>query len=249
MEKTRVLAWFSCGVTSAVACKLAVEKYKKSNLELRVIFCDTKSEHDDNYRFMADVEKWINWPIEKLSSDKYEDTFDVYRKTRYLVGVHGARCTTELKKNIRFKIEQPFTDIHIFGFCADEQKRVDRFVINNPETFIEPILIDNGFSKQDCFDLLENDIKIPITYNMGFHNANCLKYGCVKGGKGYWNHIRKIFPVVFDNMASMEREIGHAINRQTRKGTTKPIYLDELDPQSGNYKTEKYFDCGVLCTR
>jgi len=47
----RVLGWVSGGVASAVACKLALEKYGDS---VELVFCDTGIEHPDTYRFMDD---------------------------------------------------------------------------------------------------------------------------------------------------------------------------------------------------
>lgn len=44
----KILCWFSCGITSAVACKLAIDKYGKENCELIYIEIDTA--HNDNQR-------------------------------------------------------------------------------------------------------------------------------------------------------------------------------------------------------
>jgi hypothetical protein len=53
----RRLVWFSCGAASAVAAKLAVEKYEDA---CEVVYCDTMAtEHPDNQRFFNDVERWI----------------------------------------------------------------------------------------------------------------------------------------------------------------------------------------------
>jgi hypothetical protein len=60
---------------------------------------------------------------------------------------------------------------------------------------------------------------------------------------GYWNHIRKDFPEQFIKMAQVEREIGHAIN----KDKNGPVYLDELDPNRGNFKRDVPKDCGFTC--
>jgi len=49
------IGWFSCGVTSAVACKLAVDKYGKDNVELYYMVID--SAHQDNERFIEECEK------------------------------------------------------------------------------------------------------------------------------------------------------------------------------------------------
>ena len=89
-----VLAWFSCGITSAVACKLAIEQNK--NVELYYI--GIKSAHSDNDRFIRECEKWYGKKINYISSKKYFDQFDVIEKTGYVNGPGGAGCTKHLKK-------------------------------------------------------------------------------------------------------------------------------------------------------
>ena len=102
----RKLVWFSCGAASAVAAKLATEKYT----DCEVLYCDTLAyEHPDNVRFIKDVEQWINQPVIILKSDEYKDIYDVFEQTGWLVGVSGARCTTELKKNVRKNTNAPVT--------------------------------------------------------------------------------------------------------------------------------------------
>ena len=108
----RVLVWFSCGAASACAAKLTLEQYP----DAEILYCDTLAyEHPDNRRFIADVEKWIGKEIKILKSEKYQDIFDVFDKTGWLVGVSGARCTQELKRNVR-KQYQGVGDVHVFGF-------------------------------------------------------------------------------------------------------------------------------------
>jgi hypothetical protein len=64
----RILVWFSCGAASAVAAKMAVDKYP----DCEVLYCDTLAyEHPDNMRFLKDVEKWIGKEIKLLKSTKY----------------------------------------------------------------------------------------------------------------------------------------------------------------------------------
>jgi hypothetical protein len=90
------IAWFSCGVTSAVACKIALEQYGKDNVELYYMVID--SAHPDNERFIQDCERWLDKKVNRVRSEKYVDQFDVIEKTKYINGPSGARCTLELKK-------------------------------------------------------------------------------------------------------------------------------------------------------
>ena len=74
-------------------------------------------------------------------------------------------------------------------------------------------------------------------YDLGYSNNNCV--GCVKGGAGYWNKIRKDFPEVFKARAEMEREIGHSI--------LKDCFLDELPEDKGKMSAEVMEECSILC--
>lgn len=229
----RTLVWFSCGVTSAVAAKLTIAEWP----DVEVIYCDLlDNEHPDNIRFLYDVQNWIGKEIKLLKSDKYTDIFDVFDKTGWLVGPSGARCTTELKRNVREAYQWP-GDIHVFGFGADEQSRIDRFEENNPELYLLWPLRYAGLNKQDCIDMLQSaGIELPTMYKLGYKNNNCL--GCVKGKKGYWNKIRIDFPPVFTRMSKQERKMGVKI---------LDVYLDELDPTAGRYETEYEIECGPVC--
>jgi len=239
----RVLVWFSCGVASACAAKLAADKYGD---ELEILYCDTlKYEHPDNVRFMRDVEQWLQRPIKILRSKDYADIFDVFDKTGWLVGVAGARCTTELKKNVRKAYQNP-EDEHIFGLTADEPKRIADFEAENPDIWLEWNLRDAGMAKRDCHRMMvAAGVKQPVMYAMGYKNNNCI--GCVKGQSGYWNKIRVDFPEAFARMAAQERKMGAAINKRYEGKTRILVYLDELPPDAGRYEVEPDIECGPQC--
>lgn len=204
--RTPAIAWFSCGVTSAIATKLACSLYSN----LRVIFIKTGSEEQDSLRFLADCEKWFKHPIEIHQSQKYEDHFAVIRDRKYINGPAGAPCTLELKKKVRWQIEDAaeIWQAQIFGFDAGERKRAIRFAEQNPKAKAVFPLIDRGLTKEDCMSLLRRaKIDLPNMYRLGFHNNNCI--GCVKGGKGYWNLIRKHYPETFKKMMEIEQDLGH----------------------------------------
>lgn len=109
-----------------------------------------------------------------LKNEKYEDIWDVFEKTRFLVGPMGARCTTELKKELRNRFQNADTDIQVFGYDAGELKRACDFRKRNFEIILETPLIDQGVTKADCLALLkEVGIEIPVMYKLGFRNNNC----------------------------------------------------------------------------
>ena len=252
MNIERVVVWFSAGVTSAIAAKLARDKFS-STLPVHLVNTDTGSEDDDNYRFMDDVAAWLSLPLEIIRSIKYADTFAVYDDAKFFKNQYGARCTVELKKIPRRKYENLETDLQVFGFDADERRRADDFQMNNPEINAYFPLIEAGISKGEARSiLLSAGIREPRTCSEGFNNANCLKRGCVKGGIGYWNHIRKVRPEVFWSMARKEREIGFAICAFEKivdgKRTKVPVFLDELPQGAGNYSAEPAIQCSLFCS-
>jgi 3'-phosphoadenosine 5'-phosphosulfate sulfotransferase (PAPS reductase)/FAD synthetase len=244
----RVICWWSAGVTSAIATYLAIKKYK-GKLPIKIIYCDTGSEHYDNERFLKDCESVYKIEIQKIKNPNFKDTWDVFKKTRYLAGISGARCTGELKKWVRKEIENPKEDIQVYGFDNSEEIRIERFIRNNPEVRLYLPLIENNLTKKDCLTYLVDtlNIKIPIMYKLGYKNNNCI--GCVKGGMGYWNKIRKDFPEVFSRMAKMERKLNVALCKTYAiDGKRKRVFLDELDPKLGRYENElKNMECGIVC--
>ena len=80
-----------------------------------------------------------------------------------------------------------------------------------------------------------------MMYRLGYRNNNCI--GCVKGGIGYWNKIRKDFPEHFKRMAKLERELNASVLRDNGES----LFLNELKPKRGNHVTEPAFECSLLC--
>lgn len=251
-----MLCWFSCGGPSAVAAKIAIERFSESH-EVLVVCCDTRpSEHEDNYRFSAECEKWFGQPIVFLKSEDYSTVDEVFHRTKYMSGVLGARCTTELKKIPRLKFANP-DDVHVFGFTAGETKRIREFKQRNPDMILRFILHEFGFTRERALNTLRKaGILTPIMYRMfdgedrkrfgveGFANNNCP--GCVKSSSPwYWDMIRKYFPDVFKRRCEQSRAIGC---RLVEIHHHERIFLDELPPGPFKYrrKLEK-ISCGPEC--
>lgn len=236
---SRVISWFSCGAASAVATKLAISE---SEVPVEVIYCRVVEEHPDNERFLKDCEKWFNQPIKIIQNEKYKGSiYNVFEKNKYIVGVAGAPCTRFLKKEVRKKYEQ-LNDIQVFGYTAEEQDRVDRFIDANNDVKLWSILIEKGLTKEDCLALLNRaGIELPEMYKLGYKNNNCI--GCVKGGLGYWNKIKIDFPIQFNKMAELEKKIGAKI----LKLKDERIWLSDLPENVGEYFSEKSVECGIFC--
>lgn len=244
-QKGFVVAWWSAGVTSAVACKMALELYE--NVQIYYIKID--SAHEDNERFKSDCEKWYGQEIKTLRSKDFADQFDVIEKTGAVNTPQGAPCTLHLKKQVRFDFEKQheinlFNDIgilnQVWGFEYDTKQinRAIRFGQQYPNT--KPLfpLIEKGVTKDECAGMiLSADIALPAMYVLGYSNNNCI--GCVKGGKYYWNKIRRDFPLYFKRMARLERKVGYSC--------INGCFLDKLHPNAGRKSKEIVPNCGLLC--
>lgn len=240
-----ILGWFSAGVTSAVACKIAIEEFGRENVSLW--YFETGAAHFDNARFIKECEDWYGGaPINKIKTEKYDSPLDVILSTGWVNGPRGARCTLELKKEMRYKIQRdlPGYGAQVLGYEFDRKQinRAIRFTEQYPEALPLFPLIERGFTKDQCAGVLKRaGIEIPEMYRLGYPNNNCI--GCVKGGAGYWNKIRTDFPYHFYAMAKAEREVGATCLRKDGES----LYLDQLDPEAGRGMKIVMPDCGSFC--
>jgi hypothetical protein len=232
-----IVSWFSGGITSAVATKIALQLYKN----VQPIFIETGGHHADMPRFISDCEKWFGVSIKTLQDTRFKDHIDLCEKLRVTNFVSGAECSRTLKKRVRqkFQKEHEITG-QVFGFEYDKKEinRAIRFKEQNPETNPLFPLIEKKLNKAGCMAIVAKaGIALPEMYKLGYSNNNCV--GCVKGGMGYWNKIRADFPEQFRRMAEVERKIG----RTCIKGK----YLDELDPEAGRHEDAPMPECDLFC--
>jgi len=209
--KKDIICWWSGGVTSAVAIWLAIELF--GNDRIRIIFIDTFNEHPDTYRFKDDCQKWYGIEIETISGigSEYKRIQDVWFAFKSLNVSTGAICSTQLKRLVREKWEKEnnFNYVHqVFGFDISESKRVIGLVKNHPNAKGIFTLMLHGLSKKDCIEYLRNEfIAIPLMYYLGFLNNNCFGTGCVQGGIGYWQKMKRDFYFKFLRMAVIEHQL------------------------------------------
>lgn len=245
---SRLVSNFSCGAASAVATKLALTEYP--DREFLILNAYIEEEHPDNQRFLADCERWFGHPITQVRDEKYgASTFGVFTKKRFIAGLGGAPCSKALKRDVLGQHHSP-TDTIVLGYTAEEEHRLDRFLdANNGIRTMTP-LIERGLRKTDCLAMLERaGIELPVMYRLGYRNNNCI--GCVKGGLGYWNKIRRDFPETFERMARLQEWIGPKssflkLNENGVKNS-RFVSLRELPPDIGKYQDEPSISCGLFC--
>lgn len=233
-----IIAWWSGGITSAVACKIAIDIYGSDRV--RIIMIDTENEHSDTYRFKKDCEKWYGINIEIITGigEKYGNIFDVWRKHKSLNTATGAICSTNLKRLVREKWEKKNKGFshQVFGF-EFEKKEFNRslsMTLNHGHRTkaIYPLLM-MGYNKKDCIKIVEDaGILIPEMYLLGFQNNNCFATGCVQGGIGYWQKMKRDFPDKFNVMADLEHELTEL------KGEPVTMLKDQSNQAKESYKQD-----------
>lgn len=220
---SRTLIWWSTGAASFVAAQLTL----RDNPAAIVVRCETGNEDPDNYRFEADAMRHLNASVTLLKSDTYDDVWDVWQKRRFMAGIAGAPCTSEMKIAPRLAFQRP-DDLHVFGYTADREdvERFERLKHNYFELKVRAPLIEAGITKAASLALVQRaGIELPRSYAMGFPNANCLGTGCVKAtSPDYWSLYRHHFPENFARTAAYAREIGARLTRI--KG--ERIFIDEI---------------------
>lgn len=240
---SRIVAQFSCGAASAVATRLAFAQHKGTEVIIANAF--VKEEDDDNRRFLADCETWFGQRSLVLQDEKYGASADeVWRRKQYMKGPHGAPCSGALKRAVLDTIRRP-DDLLVFGFTAEEADRFEDFQERNPDMNCSAPLVDAGVGKADALAMVRRaGIELPIAYRQGFQNANCK--GCPKGGEGYWNHTRKVHPLVFQARLERQESIGPGAYFFRDRTTGERFGLKDLDPKAGRHD-EPMPACSFFC--
>lgn len=226
------IAWYSAGVSSAVATKL-------SNPD-RIFYNPVADMHPDTPRFIRDCAAWFGKPIEFMCG-RVSSVEDACRLSSCLTIPRSfTACTKHLKIAVRKEWERsnPGRHLYIWGLDCDEVDRAQGIIERNPLQDHEFPLIKAGMSKKEAHGFLAKaGIKRPAMYDEGYPNNNCL--GCIRGKLGYWNKIRIDYPRIFESRAKLERLIGHSI--------IPGIYLDELPPHRGRKLKPIVAECGAAC--
>lgn len=234
------VAWLSAGVSSFIAAYLIKDEIDE------FYYIDIADQHPDSMRFIKDCEKLLGKEIKVLKSTQYDSVEQAclgggairIAKTGY------AFCTDYLKKRVRkeqFEYYHQNDEVtYVWGMdCSPhERARAERIIEAQPQYTHRFPLIEKNLTKQDCHAMSRRlGLKRPKMYDLGYQNNNCI--GCVKGGMGYWNMIRRDFPEVFESRAKLERKLNCRC--------LKECFLDELEPDRGNIEDEIMEDCGIFC--
>ena len=234
------VVFYSGGVGSWAAASRVVAKHGTADT---ILLCaDTKSEHEDWYRFVEQSSAVLN--LTPVIITRGYDIWELAQKKRAIPNTRMAFCSRILKRELMDEwltanADPETTTLH-FGFDWMEQHRLDAVTGRLHEWRVDaPLLWEPLISKPDILEMLQQaGVDIPAAYQAGMPHNNCLKYGCVKGGIAYWRQVLDTFPDAYARSEKAENKMRQtlgkniAILRDRRGGTTTPLTLTTLRKQS-----------------
>lgn len=203
----RVIVSLSSGNASAVAGELALTAYGRERVEF--VFADTLIEHDDNYRFLRDLE--ARWGVQITRLTDGRDPYAVAEDEGIIPNDMLATCSYELKvKPMQDYIKRLQADgIHVIvaiGFDhKDARPRANKVDGRLPEprkrwagrgVIVWYPLLETApmrYYKRGASPVVFDaalvvrgwGIKSPVMYEQGYSHANCAGT-CVKQGLRDW---------------------------------------------------------------
>ena len=237
-----IVSWFSAGVSSAVATKMAIQRFG----EVKVIYTHIEDQHEDTMRFIKDCEEWFGIEIE-IQQSPLISVENACLQSAYMVSPNGAACTRLLKRRVRKEWElNNLGNEYIWGFDFEERERAGRMSESTPDNVHHFPLIDAGITKKRAHGILRKQgVKRPAMYDMGYPNNNCV--GCLRGGMGYWNKIREDFTEVFESRCQLEEKLALIMQGKVGARIFKDFKLRDLTIGRGRDQKVIVPDCGLFC--
>lgn len=229
----KALVFFSGGISSYCAARLAVEKYGAESTVL--LFTDTKTEDEDLYRFIREASEKLGARLEWVSEGR--DVWQVFNDIRFIGNSRLDPCSRILKREPAHQWihehAKPDTKM-VFGFDEFEVNRTHAVKRNYLPWECEFPLLDKVISYSEKRQMLIDDgLTIPRLYELGFAHNNCGGF-CVKAGQAHFANLYRQMPQRYEYHAEKEQElmakgINHkGIIRMTRSGERVYVTLKDF---------------------
>jgi hypothetical protein len=227
---------FSGGVTSWAAAKRVAAQHGTDRLTL--LFCDTRCEDPDLYRFLKQAAANVGGELVRLCEGR--TIWEVFRDERYLGNSRVDPCSKILKRQMADRWlaanRSPESTVVYVGMDWTEVNRFERLrELRMPWVYEAPLCAPPYLCKADLFDALKREgIEVPRLYRLGFSHNNC-GGGCVKAGIGHFTHLHRTLPEVFSSWEANEQALREYLGREDISilrdragGTPAPLTLAEL---------------------
>ena len=233
----------SGGLSSSIVLDLVVKKYGQENTV--AVFCDTKTEDIDLYRFNDDI-KNLYPGIEWVTLCDGRTIWQLFEDKKFHGNNRIAPCSKYLKQEIfrkYLKSHSPEECIVYLGIGFEEMHRCDAITANSvPYVVIYPLIDWVKLMPKDKLEYFPN-ITPPRLYAMGFPHNNCGGL-CVKTGQAQMRLLHDKLPETYAaHEAEQERIMNNNHNlcpfiRVTRNKVTRRLSLKEFRIQYIEPKTQ-----------
>tara|TARA_R110002110_G_scaffold73643_2_gene195384 strand:+ start:3591 stop:4361 length:771 start_codon:yes stop_codon:yes gene_type:complete len=252
-----IIVAVSGGKASAWCADWALKNHSKKDVTL--YFNDTGWEHPDLYRFLDDLEKYLDHPILRDSDGRTPE--EVFYDEKVLGNSRLPICSRTLKAD---RMQKYFSDgdTLIFGIGPEEQHRAKRIISTylmvgeqtNKWAKIRFPLVAEHVHQNDVTTFIEQSgIETPLLYRLGFKHNNCYG-GCVRQGKKSWKRLYDTLPDIYAERERAEEELRdyigkdvHFLADETLKSFRGKIEREELG--AAYYKdVETSVECIGICS-
>ncbi len=222
----------SGGAASYVTAKRVLAAQDRENVIL--LFCDTKEEDADLYRFLEDVERRLNHPITRIADGR--TVWEVFHHEGMIGNTRADLCSRILKRDLADAwVKENCTDpVLYFGFDFTEPQRLEGVRKAKPWAQCEAPLIGELIWKSQILDEIRADgIEPSRAYSQGYSHDNC-GGACIKMGHGGWAKTLHLRPEVYARWETEERAFREhtgkdvAILRDRTGGETTPLTLQRF---------------------
>jgi hypothetical protein len=246
---------FSGGFESTTMCVLFGK-------DADAIFSDTGSEHEELYKRIDLVEKWVqefhrkDFKIHRVKNEKYKSLEDYVVEAKFMPSFQARYCTRMFKiepiDNFLKQYKNEGANLYIGLNYEEESMRTGNHGLLKFINYSYP-LVDNKLSRSACVKILDK-----VGLNPEFP-AYMQRGGCKFC---YYKNIREyeamflLNPTEFDEVEKLENKIQDRRNefysikekksmKQIREGVSNMIFKpDEIYPTINNVTK-----CGVFCNR
>lgn len=242
---------FSGGVGSWAAAKRVAQRYGTQDLTL--LFCDTRMEDEDLYRFLWQAARNVGAPLIRIAEGR--DPWRVFHDERFLGNRRVDPCSRVLKRELGDRwlaANYDLTDTTVYvGIDWSEEHRFMRLAKRRePWHYEAPMCEAPYLTKPMMLDSLKAEgIQPPRLYGMGFAHNNCGGF-CIKAGVGHFTRLYRQLPDRFAFHEAKEQEIRAylgkdvSILRDRQNGEYHPLTLRALRERLEQGYQPDMFDLG-----
>lgn len=256
MSQYQRVVMLSGGLSSYFAALRVIEKHGHDATAL--LFCDTKNEDADLYRFLGDIERRLNHEIIRIADGR--SIWELFNDEGMIGNTRADLCSRILKRELGdrwVKANCTKRPALCFGFDWTEEHRLEGVRRAKPWADCHAPLQERPYIwKHDMPDLCrQHGIEPSRAYAEGFEHDNCGGF-CVKAGHAHFALLWFKRPLVYlyheqEEQAFRDRTGKDvAILRDRRGGKTRPLTLrafrERLERNPGAYDRDDVGGCNCF---